>query len=66
MVKKENVNRLFSLLDANGDGSIELDELKNIFDYKEKECSSSEERAWAFVMAQVDADDDGTISKEEF
>ncbi|CAF1668242.1 unnamed protein product [Rotaria magnacalcarata] len=53
----------FSRFDRNNDGYIEANELKEILDQLGRQCSNEEIRR---MIAQIDRDENGKISIEEF
>jgi len=52
------------MIDTNDDGHISKEELKNVFGGGH--VSEKGELVWDQIMAQVDKDNDGLISFEEF
>lgn len=63
LLNKENLDKVFKMLDADGDGKISRQELQSVFGTSQLEEG---EATWLEIMEQVDTDKDGFISYEEF
>jgi len=61
MLKRENLKGAFRMFDVNGDGTVTKDELKEVFG-----GASRGEDVWDQIMDEVDKNNDGEISYEEF
>ena len=77
MLNKANIDTVFTAFDLNKDGFIDMSELRRIFEDKNKskeeelgssvKCSDEEDRQiWKDIIKEVDKDNDGKISKNEF
>lgn len=62
LINKPNIESVFDMLDINGDGYIDQDELKENFKVK----SEDDEKLIQEIIEEVDNDKDGKISHEEF
>lgn len=51
------------MLDQNGDGFIEIEELKNIFRGK---IQVQNEHGWDLLLQEIDQNNDGKLSLEEY
>ena len=58
----ENIKAMFNLLDANGDGKIDLEELKRNF----KKQGDEDNELFQEIISVVDKNNDNAISYEEF
>lgn len=58
----ERVKEAFSLLDSDGNGFIELEELKEVL----IPVTHADDEAWRELVKEMDTDGDGKISFEEF
>ena len=71
LLNRENVDNVFKMFDKNGDGAIDMDELRTLFqnqvqhDHSQSE-DNDEEKCWKEIMQQCDLDGNGEISREEF
>jgi len=63
LLNKKNLDRVFKMIDADGDGRISRQELQSVFGTAQLEGG---EATWLEIMEQVDTDNDGFISYEEF
>lgn len=61
LLNKDNIQSMFQLFDTNNDGSISMQELEQLFCDTPKHKKVLEE-----IMTEVDKDNDGVISFEEF
>ena len=70
MLNEANIEGVFKLFDQNGDGHIDMDEMRTVFqnniNHSEEEKGSDEEICWKDIMASCDRNGDGKISFEEF
>jgi calcium-dependent protein kinase len=62
LLNHSNLQLAFNLMDANGNGSLSRQELKNVFETSEKK----DEELWKTIFDEVDADGDGAITFQEF
>ena len=62
MLSMRNLQQAFSMMDADGNGSISRQELKQVFETAEKK----DDELWNQIFTEVDADGDGAITFEEF
>lgn len=62
LLNLSNMKLAFNLMDADGNGSISRQELRNVFETTEKK----DEELWKQIFDEVDADGDGAITFEEF
>jgi calcium-dependent protein kinase len=62
LLNKSNLMLAFQLMDADGNGSISRQELRNVFETSEKK----DEQLWNEIFNEVDADGDGAITFDEF
>lgn len=60
-IKTDQRDRVFHLLDKNGDGRISIEELKEVMEELGAEGEDAKE-----LMLLVDANSDGSLSSEEF
>jgi calcium-dependent protein kinase len=65
LINKENIQSIFNLFDANGDGSITMEELTGVFKGPNDDNDAHLEQLKA-IMKEVDTNNDGEISFEEF
>merc|ERR1711879_858364 len=61
-VNESYIHAVFTVLDENGDGSIDADELAKVLDMQK----DSDAKELAELIKEVDADGDGVISFKEF
>jgi len=64
LLSGDNLHRVFSMLDADGNGSIEKEELKLAFGGAH--LSTKGEQIWDEIMGEVDKNNDGVIQFSEF
>lgn len=64
LLSQKNLKSVFKMLDANNDNSVTKDELKQVFGGGH--VSQRGEQVWDEIMSEVDKDNDGVISFEEF
>lgn len=64
LLSKENLRVAFKIFDADGNGSITLDELQAVF--AGGNASGKTEDVWNEIMASADANGDGEIDYNEF
>ena len=57
-----NLKLAFNLMDADGNGSISRQELRNVFETSEKK----DEQLWIQIFDEVDVNGDGAITFDEF
>ena len=62
LLNNNNLMLAFNLMDADGNGSISRQELKNVFETSEKK----DEELWTEIFDEVDVNGDGAITFEEF
>jgi len=62
-LSKKNLKEAFVLFDKDGDGKVSADELKETLGVGKKFGKDS---YWMEVISEVDTDNDGEISQEEF
>ena len=62
ILNKENLTAAFKALDTDNSGMITVDELKSAFDTH----GDKDEKIWEEIMKEVDTNDDGEISFDEF
>jgi calcium-dependent protein kinase len=62
LLNMRNLKLAFNLMDADGNGSISRQELRNVFETSEKK----DEELWIEVFKEVDVNGDGAITFEEF
>ena len=62
LLNLSNLKLAFGLMDADGNGSISRQELRNVFETTEKK----DEELWTQIFNEVDVDNDGAIDFEEF
>ena len=55
------MDQIFKILDKNGNGQIEKEELKNFFGYNDEQNSIVDD-----MIKELDTNSDNQISKEEF
>ncbi len=63
LLNRENLVKVFSMIDANSDGSISKDELESVFGSAAFDQNGS---IWQEILNSVDTDKDGQISYDEF
>ena len=63
LINEENISVAFSILDADGDGTITVEELKLAF---AGQRMLSDDSLWKEMVRAADTDGDGVISKAEF
>jgi len=61
LLKRENLKSAFRMFDVDGDGTVTKDELKEVFG-----VASRGEEVWDEIMGEVDKNNDGLITYEEF
>ena len=68
ILSKENLDITFKIFDSDGNGKISVEELKAIFSGGTLVNEDSEETksVWLKIMQEVDTDNDGNISYDEF
>jgi Ca2+-binding EF-hand superfamily protein len=59
LLNEANIDAIFSVMDKNSDGQITLEEMKEYFD-------DSIEDMWKDILAEVDKDGRGAITKANF
>lgn len=64
LLSKNNLDVAFKIFDADGNGSISLDELKAVF--ARGSASGKTEEVWNEIMKSADANNDGEIDFKEF
>ena len=64
LLSSDNLQRAFRMFDTDGDGSISREELKAVFGGGH--VNQRDEAVWDEIMAEVDKNQDGEISFEEF
>lgn len=64
LLSSQNLYNTFKMFDADGNGSISKEELKLVFNGGH--VSQRGEQVWDEIMAEVDKNNDGEISYEEF
>jgi calcium-dependent protein kinase len=62
LLNQNNLKLAFNLMDADGNGSITRQELRNVFETSEKK----DEELWNQIFKEVDANGDGAITFDEF
>ena len=62
LLNNNNLMLAFNVMDADGNGSISRQELKNVFETSEKK----DEELWTEIFDEVDVNGDGAITFEEF
>jgi calmodulin len=62
LLNEKNLNMAFQMFDTDHNGTISREELKTIFETSEKK----EEELWTEIFLEVDINNDGEISFEEF
>lgn len=62
LLNKDNIKAMFNLMDVNGDGIIDLQELKQTF----KQQGDKYNQVFQEIISEVDKDQDNVISYEEF
>ena len=65
LINEESINKLFKIFDLDGDGFIDMTELKTGFE----SCYvnyDSDEAVWEQILAEADQNGDGVISPTEF
>jgi len=65
LITEPNLKAAFKIFDADGDGSISPQELKNVFGGGTVGFEQGE-KVWNEIMSEVDTDRDGVISYDEF
>lgn len=65
LINKDNIDAIFNMLDSNGDGEIDMKELKENFRGSGPE-ESGNEAIFEQIIKEVDQNNDGLISVEEF
>jgi calcium-dependent protein kinase len=63
-IEVDELKKVFKILDINGDGRLTYDELRNGFEKTIGKCASEVEMNK--IIAEIDGDNDGYISYEEF
>lgn len=63
MLRDENLEKAFNAFDTDGDGGIDAEELKLVFD---NSVSGFDDERWATITAKIDTNGDGKIQFEEF
>ena len=67
VMNEENLKTAFNILDIDGNGTISLEELKLCFSYSDLDNEDiNEENLWQKMLADIDTDQDGNISFDEF
>ena len=64
LLSKNNLDVAFKIFDADGNGSISLDELKAVF--ARGSASGKTEEVWSEIMQSADSNNDGEIDFTEF
>ena len=62
LLNDKNLRMAFSVIDADKSGTITINELKNTFELHTKK----DDKLWRGIMKEVDMNNDGSISYEEF
>lgn len=65
LINQDNLKAVFNLFDQDGNGLIEVKELKDVFEGRNLE-NSKDEKLWRQIMEEVDLDKDNYISFDEF
>ena len=63
LLNRDNLDRVFKMIDTNNDKKISKDELSSVFGISQMPDG---EACWQDIMDEVDTDGDGTISYDEF
>ena len=67
VMNEESLRTAFNVLDIDGNGTISLEELKLCFSYSDLDNEEiNEENLWQKMLADIDTDQDGNISFDEF
>ena len=61
LLTKQRLKQAFSLFDNDGDGNIDIEEFKKIF-----QQVKADDKVWKSLISQVDENSDGEINFEEF
>ena len=64
LLSKGNLDTAFKIFDADGNGSISMDELKAVF--AKGSASGKTEDVWNEIIASADKNNDGEIDFKEF
>lgn len=66
LLSKQNLEIAFKMFDADGNGVISINELKDVFSGVHELTSEEDNLLWNQILQEVDTNHDSVISHEEF